>query len=435
MCGQVGIAGKLSSTFADIFTELLYIDALRGKDGTGVALYSTHKKSPIIIKAPTQSAEFLDSSPFCSAFKNPYRLNVLLGHNRAATKGKLEIDHTHPFLYGHIVLAHNGTLWNKGGLTKWDHPVDSANIAHNMEKMGEQQALEGLSGAFSLVWINTTTQTLNFARNSDRPLFIANIGDDRVTQLVWASEARMLKFVLDGKAVKTRQIWQPKPHFWFKVDLKNLSMQATAFKPYIQAVYREQYQPEALYTLEPYEKHQSSMYTRVLDQKGTKTSMMPESFLPYERDPTHGVLRGWAYLDVLGGRFSTIVYNAPSHRMKQEWTEINLVGAIYTGGSQVAAICQFPSELEPLPSPLPVGPDVILGWNGLDLSNLTEFYRATQKGCSQCSCRPRPSQGRDLHWTSKDTFLCGTCHLKSKTIPSTWEAKAKRLLEKYGALK
>src|SRR3546814_3133548 len=113
-----------------------------------------------------------------SEANNVYQSLAFVGHNRFATKGKVNDLNAHPFHYGNIVGAHNGTLekssWD--ALDKKlgeDTDVDSQAIIKSIATFGIEETVPLLQGAWALVWFDMEAQTLNFLRKDERPLLWA----------------------------------------------------------------------------------------------------------------------------------------------------------------------------------------------------------------------------------------------------------------------
>ncbi len=73
-------------------------------DGWGIATYQDGR--PVVTKKTT--AAFSDQH-FSSAAEGVYS-NVIIAHVRKATVGRISLENTHPFVYGHWTFAHNGTV-------------------------------------------------------------------------------------------------------------------------------------------------------------------------------------------------------------------------------------------------------------------------------------------------------------------------------------
>lgn len=178
MCGLVCVVSKLKgglyNSDVKIFTELLYADQLRGRDGTGI-IYN-RKDTIKTLKAATPSSVFVEHDLYNKAVNEALTSgNFMVGHNRAATKGKLNHQNTHPFRENHISLVHNGTLPYHKDLA--DVESDSMAIAMSFAKIGAKETLKKLSGAFALIWTDSKQKTLNFVRNSQRPLYLISTKD------------------------------------------------------------------------------------------------------------------------------------------------------------------------------------------------------------------------------------------------------------------
>lgn len=189
MCGLVGMAGFIGDKQEKAFKSLLVLDSLRGTDGTGAAIILQDGETDLI-KTPGHCYDLIDYTPFNRRLTQNNKL-ALLGHNRAATIGGITRNNAHPFQYGDIVGAHNGTLHNKNDLHGHAyHAVDSQSLYSYMNEHGPKNTIPKLRGAWALTWVNTADKTINFIRNKERPLILAfsKFGNT----LYWASEEWML---------------------------------------------------------------------------------------------------------------------------------------------------------------------------------------------------------------------------------------------------
>ena len=216
MCGIVGVIGQGSSRnlsnltrqHAEIFSLLLYIDQIRGEDSTGMFLgdvrnvaKSKFAKSPWIKKA-IPGSDFVREPDVVKLLGRYSSYGMMIGHNRAATRGTVSNKTAHPFSFKDITLVHNGTLSSIKDLPSTGDnsldQVDSARIAAFIggHKPAEYvKCLEQLDGAYTLIWYNRTNNQLYMARNNDRPLHFV----DTSTALYLASEAEMLQWVIGRK--------------------------------------------------------------------------------------------------------------------------------------------------------------------------------------------------------------------------------------------
>ena len=200
MCGLVGIVSK-SMTAAEqkAFAQLLYMDTLRGYDATGVCAVNGRTGRPQIYKRAIQGSDFVylrTANKLIDGTLN--QPSLLMGHNRAATKGGVSDSTSHPFHWGDITLAHNGTLdahRTLPGGSLFD--VDSEAICNAFNEEGAAAVIPVLKGAFTLTWHDRENNTFNIVRNSERPMQVAELTDynGNLKGIVYASEAWMIRAV------------------------------------------------------------------------------------------------------------------------------------------------------------------------------------------------------------------------------------------------
>lgn len=175
MCGIVGLISKkqygFDSGLRDLFTSLLQMDTIRGADSTGA--FGVDKDGQIdIIKGDTNGWQFTHCKKYSNFADKIYSVyHIVIGHNRAATKGLVTPHNAHPFKEDNICLVHNGTIYNQDELDK-NTEVDSHAITKALTKSDAKTALNLIHGPFALVWFDATQKTLNLARNQERPLFL-----------------------------------------------------------------------------------------------------------------------------------------------------------------------------------------------------------------------------------------------------------------------
>jgi len=200
MCGHVGVAGDLNVAATRAFKDMLYMDALRGEHGTGIATIPFRGERTVersnIVKAPFSASICLKNGAFEKAAENPTS-GVIIGHNRHATVGEHIQGNTHPFLRGDIIGAHNGTvsIANRDLDVDGSFGTDSEKIMASINKHGIQDTVKNMTscsqGAWALVWYDFKTNEINLLRNDYRPLYYGFSKDRK--QMYWASESYMLQ--------------------------------------------------------------------------------------------------------------------------------------------------------------------------------------------------------------------------------------------------
>lgn len=207
MCGLVGIAGNLFKPDVDIFNELLVADTFRGHHSTGVAAVPADKQwAPTILKSTVPGWELVENDRRYDSTVS-VSSHILMGHNRHATVGQVTKRNAHPFwVHDFIVGMHNGTLTNKNKLA--DHGkfgTDSEAALSSFATLGAIETLQLIEGAWAFVWFDYKKRTLNFTRNSQRPLSI--VRSKKNDKLAWASEADMLRWIL-GRDRRKLDEWE-----------------------------------------------------------------------------------------------------------------------------------------------------------------------------------------------------------------------------------
>lgn len=231
MCGIVGAIalssngkGKLLDTSRALFSDLVLVDELRGRDSTGIFLGDPRHKnmsSAPVFKRAVPAHEFLADKAAKELIRKSSEYGFAIGHNRAATKGAINNKNSHPFRFGNITLVHNGTLTSVENLAKTGDKsldtVDSARIAKTISEIHPSptkyvEFLESLEGAYTLIWYDKNTNVMWMCRNSERPL---SYGMTTTTAYI-ASEAKMLEWVfsrhfrfsLDVRTLPTGELWK-----------------------------------------------------------------------------------------------------------------------------------------------------------------------------------------------------------------------------------
>lgn len=205
MCGLVGMAGNIVQSDEAVMQRLLVLDYPRGKDSTGLASVG-HNNEIKIVKETLNPLSFFELKQF-EDVNNAWEAYALIGHNRAATLGKVNAVNAHPFQYGDVVGAHNGTL----DKASWDRleaaagiqtDVDSAAIFAAIDKLSTEEVIplmetgaQSARGAWALTYFDGSHDTMNWIRNPHRPLWFAL--SKQLDKIYWASEWEMINAAVD----------------------------------------------------------------------------------------------------------------------------------------------------------------------------------------------------------------------------------------------
>lgn len=140
---------------------------------------------------------------------------IVFGHNRAATRGKLSDENTHPFETKNLTLIHNGTIsYGLGDYAKL-HEVDSGGLAHMIDEKGIEYAAENVEMAYALVWYDKRDNTLHFCRNKERPLWVA----ETANAFYYASEKLMLEWILSRNDILITKMMEVPINQHFTIDV------------------------------------------------------------------------------------------------------------------------------------------------------------------------------------------------------------------------
>lgn len=300
MCGIVGMMGTgFAASDRKVFSEMLYLDALRGMDGTGVAIIDLDHNARILKKA-MQASDFLDLSQYTRIMNTPIgNIRMMLGHNRAATSGGISNETSHPFTAGPITLVHNGSLRRQELLP--DHrtfAVDSENIAHSINVQGIEETVKNLNGSFSLVWHNSDDRTINFIRNNERPMFIGKI--EKANRWVFGSELGMLEWACERNHIHLESVEATKvlTHYKFDASTPDMPVVTAELEEYTFRGYRDSANQGnrsggKAGKNRPISKTTSEILTALKLKQGQRIEFTYQSFEPYMPESRTGVLIGW----------------------------------------------------------------------------------------------------------------------------------------------
>lgn len=219
MCGIVGQISTAGNThYTDRkawFTQALYADAVRGRDGTGIFMVpekddDTMARGIVRFKKELASADFIQLDQY-KAYMNWFeRYKFVVGHNRSSTRGGRADANAHPFHVDHITLVHNGTIHScakSQDLRAFE--VDSDWITHSIAYDGAEATLKQMRGSFALVWYDAKADALYMVRNDQRTLSYAKVKDDPT--ILFASEHLMLQWLAGRNNMELDGIYSVTP--------------------------------------------------------------------------------------------------------------------------------------------------------------------------------------------------------------------------------
>ncbi len=236
MCGIVALISKkiygIYQKDIEIFEQMLYADALRGEDSTGVITVELDG-SFHIDKEGTNATAFLYNYDKCASRKQALqKACALIGHNRKGTVGKISDETAHPFVVKDtFAMVHNGTLWNHNNLAKTDVDSEALSIviqkALSVEYSGDpdgkaaflkkeiEDTLSDVHGAYAVVWYNQETNQIQFIRNDQRPLWVLETDD----HYLLSSEAGLAQWILGRNSIKPKTVEYTKEDTLYSICL------------------------------------------------------------------------------------------------------------------------------------------------------------------------------------------------------------------------
>lgn len=248
MCGIVGFitgySNGLTAQEADCFTDMLFLDTLRGWDSTGV-FGVTNTGNVYMAKEASHGADFINKPEYKDVRQKMIRNGMFfVGHNRAATRGTVKDENAHPFwIDDKVVLVQNGTM--RGDHKKFkDVEVDTEALAHVITgSESVEEALNKVDAAYALVWYDVENKKLNIIRNNDRPLYLATTKSGAV---VFASEANTILY----SGARNNIQWDDKPYMLEKDTL--VTYEINKDKKWEEQVTEVKIKPKTYYESEGY---------------------------------------------------------------------------------------------------------------------------------------------------------------------------------------
>lgn len=420
MCGIVSIVGDITVKEENIFKDMLQMDVIRGKDSTGVISVNVTGKVDTV-KALGSPQELMDMRKFDTLMRGKH--TALIGHNRAATIGGVTKNNAHPFQLEHITGVHNGTLRNKYLLPDAaDFEVDSENLYHAISLNGLKETIGKVNGAYTLAYVDSKENTVNFLRNDERPLWFASSTTTK-TQ-IFASERWMIQAACERREYKIGAILELAPHTLLSLSLNDKGIAKVNVEKDI-----PHYQP-------PPPRNNVVTYNKVQEFKGKVDGNTSATLFSSRKGALQKLLGKH-----LEGVLMSVVEPSKSNNFNGYATYsiegigagVTLFGRVYIGTNHKEVMELKPKVNQHFTFKIKnVGTDygidawgvidrrslkkgflddegLLLGFRGKALSP-REFREATNKGCSWCSCTVDERDSNTIEWISSNEFICDGCY-------------------------
>lgn len=424
MCGNVGFIDRETSVFESrglmsYFKQALIVDSIRGMDSTGV-LALTNNNKLLCYKKATYSSEYITLKK-AKILLDSTSQQFMLGHNRAATKGSIDDSSAHPFTFGDITMFHNGTLytWDKLSGDK-QFEVDSQAIAYGLHKFGIKNTLEKIDGAYALVWHDKGNNTVNFARNDERPLFIGRVA--KSGSILYASEKGMISWLAEKNNIKLESVKELPvgEHLSIPVDAEE-SETKTSFKP-MEIYAWQDWSSYSPYSYKRYTPTKNKFQEANKDLVGLRVEVLFDAFKPYSMAADVSKRLGYLSGGVILGegdanRFFRVTVDSLLEKKcntlltehKPITVSIDSIASTYIR----ASIAKHGEGLHYIP---PEDSDIIEENKDVLIYNPVqrwiterEFEKMTSTGCGNCSRDLDVEEASSLTWVNGESPVCEDC--------------------------
>lgn len=202
MCGIVGVFGEVGYKEEAAFRDMLYADVVRGPHSTGYIGVCANGAYRDFKSLGTPETFFKECDDFSDKGVFRYKAQALIGHNRFATQGAVNAENAHPFDTENAIGVHNGTLdwgWERNLDKGQELDVDSQALYEDISSKGLRKTIGSVAGAWSLVYFDKKTETIEFLRNSQRPMFYCYTKNKKT--ILFASEPCMIKYAAERQKI------------------------------------------------------------------------------------------------------------------------------------------------------------------------------------------------------------------------------------------
>lgn len=434
MCGQCGIfTNFITQGEMRFFKKMLLLNQDRGFHSTGIVAVTKAREETLKggrkkkyapqemnYKEPRCAHDFLvyedlDKKHKKKSIFDGLQKQLIFGHCRHATVGKINTENAHPFVAGDIVGVHNGTIKKDFEGSK-DYETDSEAFFNLINKVGLKKALEEVESysqtAYAIVYVHRKEGTLNIIRNADRPLKMAYNKNKNL--LAWSSEGIDLLYAAGktGQDFSAADIFEPKPyhHYAFKL---------TDTESYREPVITDLSSVKKTYTTTTYSYGGHNGYSSQV-----YGSNEYEDF--YHKDLSNKIrfrvsknsgninanLQGsWTYIGWLGLHDEVVLSNHYKADPRFQGLSVpefilNKMSRKQPQTSEKATVISIPeSEIDANGHQV-----VFTGFEGKQYMK-KDFEKIIADGCSMCQHQPLLTPGMDakISWHDANTFFCEEC--------------------------
>lgn len=396
MCGLLGVAGSISDPDRIVFHNLIWISAIRGDDGTGVASVAVGKPGEVmLVKSSGGPDRLFDRKQYYNAVGKDKML--MIGHCRKKTIGDSSYMNAHPFEFEHIVGAHNGGLsaYTRHRLKNPNSfDTDSETLFDHMNDEGVESTVKhldsGPSDAYALTWYDKRDHTINFLRNAERPLYY--VFNKSHTVLYWASEIAFLYTALNHNRInfvgKEVTYLAEDYHMSWVIPLKTGDVFGKAV--------RVQRKPVGFFPKDG--KSSTSKQIGRFRRGGTSVTGVSTT-------TSTGTT---IYAPGYGPEDDNVVRITPRAILKpEEYARSSATSDKQTASVAFDKLKYFPVMSRPIKSSLKDVTPYYIGYSGTDKLDGPAFDKKMSDGCVACTAQP--AWGEPVLFLKDGHFLCASC--------------------------
>lgn len=391
------------------------MDILRGPHSTGIAAIGMQGNWTVAKKKGT-AWDLFDSKCYEDAMR-PVSY-ALIGHNRYATKGKINNVNAHPFEFEDVVGCHNGTIRAQWRLPDSTHfEVDSENIFYAIQNEGLETTLGLLDGAYALSYWDKRSSELILLRNDERELSYCYSEDG--SAVFWASEQWMLHVALSRNNIKYGKMHDVTPcyihRFTFPLKYEKDAQVGCSLQAF------KEFRPPQPKTNTTYHGGNSGQSKKLEDKSGGaggKPSKVGHLFKTQIQFIIDGVGRSQVGQEYLSG--TVLEEEGVEVRLyplagSETWRDLLamkddtiLEGYVCNTVEHAGYVTVSYASVIVVEDEDENEEDMCLGYGNKLLTD-QQFLAKTEKGCAWCASPVGLSQAGHITWIDSDSFVCQDC--------------------------